>query len=837
MQIFDHYIFTTIKLSCWLLFLLTNKVVATTESGTNYLRDVRPIFEQRCVACHSCYDSPCTLKLTSYQGLSRGGSNYDIYGNRITSIPYLRLGQDAKTVVQWRDLGFWSVVPEQNFSAKKVGAEQTLLYHLVSLGAKKNINGTIKNLEQRPPEKCLKSVDDWRQTDRYIADHLGMPFGLPPLTASQLNTLKNWVESGALGPSFAEKQKEHYSHAPKSVDRWEAFFNGPERKHQWSAKYLYEHLYLAHFHFPREIGRGKEEFYRLVRSKTPAPHRVEEIVTKLPFDPPHEIFFYRFVKITSTLVHKTHIVYLASPQKLQQLKKLFWERPWQQKKLVALNWDSRNPFINFRPIPPRIRYQWMLNNAKLLVDLFTRGPVCNGSIATYAVRDFFWVFFADPNGPLAMTEPSVLDQLAPLLDLPTLNEDQLFHLQQNQVENYEERHANYLKSMHQGRGVGVSDIWRGDRSSVLTIFRHGMSVSVHSGAIGVEMPHTYWLLDYPIFERIYYSLVATFNVFGSMDHKVATRIYMENLRREGEDNFLLFLPPALRVAGRGDWYQNTNLLGIKQQDERPFYLKGVNSQLKIKADNGPLAVTKLAQKMVQQTAIKSDGYVAKIPLELQKINQVAGSFNRFFRDVSVVRFKGKNKPDRYFTLISHRYHKTMNVLFLEERTRESSLDKLSIIPDLLLSYPNILFNLDEKNLSEFVGRVRGISNWLEYERLERDFGVRKSDPSFWEHYDQMGEYFLKQNPIEYGVIDLNRYQLPRGVETKVAQLWQKGRENSLKFYRDKSRQAKEYLKRRQSKAKNYLDVQHASVEKFWQQKVKQINLMTKEMVKKIKNVE
>ncbi len=32
----------------------------------SYLSDVKPILEQRCVVCHSCYNAPCQLKLGSF---------------------------------------------------------------------------------------------------------------------------------------------------------------------------------------------------------------------------------------------------------------------------------------------------------------------------------------------------------------------------------------------------------------------------------------------------------------------------------------------------------------------------------------------------------------------------------------------------------------------------------------------------------------------------------------------------------------------------------------------------------------------------------------------------
>ena len=37
----------------------------------SFHEEVQPILEQRCVVCHSCYDAPCQLNLTSYEGIGQ----------------------------------------------------------------------------------------------------------------------------------------------------------------------------------------------------------------------------------------------------------------------------------------------------------------------------------------------------------------------------------------------------------------------------------------------------------------------------------------------------------------------------------------------------------------------------------------------------------------------------------------------------------------------------------------------------------------------------------------------------------------------------------------------
>ncbi|MFW2579915.1 fatty acid cis/trans isomerase, partial [Aliarcobacter butzleri] len=55
-------------------------------------------------------------------------------------------------------------------------------------------------------------------------------------------------------------------------------------------------------------------------------------------------------------------------------------------------------------------------------------------------------------------------------------------------------------------------------------------------------------------ERIFYSLVAGFDVFGNSAHLLLVRSHMDRLRVEGECNFLEFLPQKSRLNFFNSWY-------------------------------------------------------------------------------------------------------------------------------------------------------------------------------------------------------------------------------------------------------------------------------------------
>jgi hypothetical protein len=68
----------------------------------SYLTDVEPILNKRCTVCHSCYNSPCQLKLSSWDGLERGASKEKIYnGSRLKTMDPSRLFIDAQSTREW----------------------------------------------------------------------------------------------------------------------------------------------------------------------------------------------------------------------------------------------------------------------------------------------------------------------------------------------------------------------------------------------------------------------------------------------------------------------------------------------------------------------------------------------------------------------------------------------------------------------------------------------------------------------------------------------------------------------------------------------------------------
>jgi len=113
---------------------------------------------------------------------------------------------------------------------------------------------------------------------------------------------------------------------------------------------------LAHIKF----GTPTNEYYELVRSKTQPGTPIDLIATVRPYDDPGvERVYYRFRKIHSTIVQKTHMVFDFDDAQLRRFQELFIDTEWCSRRIPwGMTEAERQSFAAFEQIPPRSRYQF-----------------------------------------------------------------------------------------------------------------------------------------------------------------------------------------------------------------------------------------------------------------------------------------------------------------------------------------------------------------------------------------------------------------------------------------------------------------------------------------------
>lgn len=752
--------------------------VAVPTRTIDYQAEIKPLLDKRCTVCHSCYNSPCQLKLDSFEGADRGATKRAVYNAaRLKPMEPTRLFTDARTTAEWRKKEFFSVTE----STVSGGSNDSLMIQILS----HKMKNPKSEGEYRPEAEDLTCSEDREELGGYLEKHpnRGMPFGFPPLRQEEFELIAGWLAQGANGPDAARQQEleSPLAEDAAAIRQWEEFLNKDDAKHAITARYLYEHLFLAHLTF----GTSTSEFYELVRSRTAPGEPLDLISSVRPYDDPGVArVYYRFRKIYSTIVHKTHMVVAFDDAMLRRVNELFIAPEWLQPP-HQVGYDpqmSANPFVAFEQIPPRSRYQFLLDHAHYMIKTFIHGPVCKGQIALNVIDDHFWVMFLDPDHDLSVNYPGFLKLYSDKLRMPTEqgSDLRLFSALTDEhrkaaVEFYRLRQDYY--TAHNYAGLDYDAIWKGNRATdapLLTIYRHFDSASVHKGALG-NLPKSLWVIDYPLLERIYYALVAGFDIYGNAGHQLAIRLYMDGLRVEGESYFLDFLPPEKRQQLMQSWYLGIDLEKMNyypsvlpakipfatSDPKREFVEHIVDHRLLPEAAIAFDKVNYLRAgeeyPHVPDRYATKDDYLRAFRALSRPGTPFASLVNDYNANLAYLRVRLKDGTDVAGSLVVNRWHDNVAFLIKEDGRLDPSKDSIDFIPGLIGSYPNYFFDVREEDLPDFLDLLAHFEKSVgDRDRLAR-YGINRADDRFWDTYDWFQQRFLHDEPVQGGLFDLNRY--------------------------------------------------------------------------------
>jgi hypothetical protein len=443
---------------------------------------------------------------------------------------------------------------------------------------------------------------------------------------------------------------------------------------------------------------------------------------------------------------------------------------------------SANPFVAFEQIPPRSRYQFLLDNVHYIIMTFIHGPVCKGQVALNVLHNHFWVMFLDPDHDLSVAYPAFLKMHSDKLRMPIeIGSDmRIFKAMADEhkkaaVEFYKVRQDYY--TTHHYAGLGYESVWKGNRASdtpLLTVYRHFDNASVHKGVLG-NLPKTMWVLDYPLLERIYYALVAGFDVYGTAGHQLALRLYMDALRVEGESYFLDFLPASKRQEVMQSWYLGVDLKKIH------YYSSALPTKIPFVSDEPKREFIEhiVNKHILPETHIAFDavnyqqagGAYPGLPEKYETKDDYLMAFravsmpgtpffsliNDYNANVAYMRIRLKNGKDLAISIVINRWHNNVTYLFGEKSELDASKDSADFIHGLIGSYPNYFIDVREEDLPDFFDLLAHFEKSpRDYERWAK-YSVNRAEDRLWDTYDWFQKRFYEDEPVHAGLFDLNRY--------------------------------------------------------------------------------
>lgn len=737
----------------------------------DYNTDIQPILDKRCVVCHACYDAPCQLNLTSYQGLDRGASKALIYdGARLTAAAPSRLFIDENSTQGWRDRGYFPVLNER-LQTPAANLQGSVLYRMLEMKRLHSLpnEGPLEDFEfglDRDTQcASVEEMDDYQED----YEQWGMPYGMQGIDDEDYQAITTWIANGSPVKRQAALEKKYLA----EIAKWEALLNGRSLKEQLFSRYVYEHLYLGNLYFE---ALGHEQYFKLVRSRTSSGNAIDEIASRRPFDSPgDQAFYYRLRPVKSTIVDKTHMPYALNQEKFEKWTAWFIDADYAVNALPGYGARvASNPFKVFKQIPAKARFKFMLEEAAFTIMGYIKGPVCRGQVALNVIEDHFWVYFVNPEVETMLYDPNVGDTQIDHMNLPAQNDSTASPLEiWTTYADLQKQHLNdklaFINKKTRDTPFQLDEtvIWDGDGSNdnaALTIYRHFDNATVIKGLHG-KKPKTAWVISYSLLERIHYLLVAGFDVYGNLGHQLNTRLYMDFLRMEGESQFLMLLPNDEAAQEFKAWYneaeeQVDDYLALLQnaavKDPSIKFSKGANKLelydiLSSHIDKNTLPHYSLLPEQKPRASL-SNALAQLAMLEGEAVSQLP--------ELSVMRLTLENGAQQVLTLALNRHHKNVSTLFLEEDNLDPQRDYMSLFPGILGSYPNMFFDVKETEIEAFIQDLNKLADELSYAEFVEQWGIRRNSDNFWPFIDWLHDWYRKEQPLQAGIMDLNRYQNP-----------------------------------------------------------------------------
>lgn len=742
----------------------------------SFTRDIKPIFDEKCVSCHACYDSPGQLDFRTAKGIQRGAMKIDAYGTRLKPIESTYLWNNpSKTMEEWRDRGFFSVTE---------GGRSSIMGKMLALG---HANPVQPN--ERLPDDIDIVITERKnylpnnyEIDGYIAQFPkeGMPFAVSGLTDKEYNATMTWLEQGArfdyVAPETTAEESAH-------IDKWEQWLNSTDLRSQLVARYFFEHTFLNVVTF---ADRDDANRFILVRSTTPpgeAPDPVGEPgPANSPVDGP---VYYRFIRPDeSACVKMTHLQFLATDEKLKRYQDIFYEEDWSVEKLPGYTDAERyDPLGTFSPIPARARYKFVLAIAWYFRGFTTHGPGCFRGQSTEALRDVGWDAFENPETSLFVTDPAYRAEIEPLLPMMLNPEDEMSFILGFQL--YQKRRAAaaeraLARAKKSGHRAAMTDIWRGDHPDDLpltvSLIHDDSGWVIEGNWVPCDFPKTVMIHDLTTMEVQWYGSSINYNQFSTVFDQTAGRAAFGVQRTLAELNFLRFLPREVRKPLFSKWYHGPltkEVLGAADVLVEPD--DTIPTSIEYSTDD---PVREFQEKLLEYLGSRVNakdpinrpepgdgGDADRVTSALRSIVLASREqlptwrkFKSFLPEAVFLRVDRSGQEPVIYTMTVDKDFESktfFSPVLMHEVPRNA---KVSVIKGVATAYPHFMFRIDESEVEKFASMLIDVDTQQKLTALVERWGIRRSSPDFWLVLNSVTDYLKRTKPRRAGTLDINRYK-------------------------------------------------------------------------------
>ena len=144
-------------------------------------------------------------------------------------------------------------------------------------------------------------------------------------------------------------------------------------------------------------------------------------------------------------------------------------------------------------------------------------------------------------------------------------------------------------------------------------------------------------------------------------------------------------------------------------------------------------------------------------LTLPNSSEIIKHFTDGESNLAYIRIQMNSGENYVYTIVINRWHKNVALLFNEESRLDPTKDRINFIKGFVGSYPNVFVSVKQDDLNEFFNIMQNYKNNEKDNKTLSKFAINRANPEFWEIFDWFDKEFKKQDPLYYGLFDLNRY--------------------------------------------------------------------------------
>jgi hypothetical protein len=512
-----------------------------------------------------------------------------------------------------------------------------------------------------------------------------------------------------------------------------------------------------------------------VRSRTGAPAPIDIINTDKPMDDPGVArVHYRLQKIDRVIEGKVHVPWPVSLNDLAHLEDIFLTPSWTVSSLPG--YGSTNPFENFAAIPAASRSQFMIENSKVMYAAFARGPICLVQAASYAVDEYFWIWFVKPESDPTVQVPRLgLDSYKSFFDkdrflssvggIPVIGDKW-------GEPTYRAAFESTLRTLRP-QGLGIDDVWTGGDShnpnAWLTVHRNQFSVDVNTTYERpiTGMPRSVWLITYANFERMFYNAVTDYKYWGSLLHQNTTFAWQIYTRTEAEDLYVSLFPDqsyrdALRdrlTSWQGKVY---NELFTDYSWGRP----SASPQLTTEDALARGLIAKMGSTLGPEDRLNNwpNGSLSKgiapsirstddFEAGLRTLTAREAPYARFFPNIVHVRLGG----EFLYTMLAVRSYRNDKIDTGEAAARQREHDTLVAVPGFSGFEGHMFVDLPFERASAFLTDLGNVNDQASWDAFAASYGIARNSDAFWPFVDYLHHWMETNMPVRAGILELRVY--------------------------------------------------------------------------------